>query len=242
VNGQPSHRGQTLVETALVLPLFLMVVMGTIVIGVGVFYQHQLSNAAREAARTAVISSASAQCPAVGHLLAVPTALTPDQLEQIGGSPFACDGPANNWPKLHAAARQAVFGLERSGVHLSACWSGYVDSAGNYDAPAQDPITLADNAYLECTLRRADNTAVDPRVATADLPCPPRPTVDSATTPPGTDGDDKASNLAISTSNIANRVTVYTCYVWRPPMAGFLLIPSEITLRYVVTEALHHQR
>lgn len=235
-------RGQTLVETALVLPLFLMIVMGTIVIGVGVFYQHQLSNAAREAARTAVISSASAQCPAVGHLLAVPTALTPDQIGQIGGVPFACDGPANNWPKLHAAARQAVFGIDRSGVHVSACWSGYVDSAGNYDAPAKDPITAADNTYLGCTMRRADNTAVDPRTSAAELPCPPRATVASATTPRGTDGDDKASNLATSSGENANQVTVYACYVWRPPMAGFLLIPSEITLRYVVTEALHHQR
>jgi hypothetical protein len=242
VIGRGGKNGQTLVETALVMPLFLMVVMGIVVLGVGVFYQQQLANAGREAARKAAISSASAQCPAVGHLLAVPTALTPDQIDQIGGVPFACDGPANNWPKLHAAARQAVFGLEASGVRVSACWSGYVDSSGNYDAPAEDPITLTENTFLECTMRRADNTAANPRTDAADLPCPPRPTVPSATSPPRTDGDDKASNLAISTAEIANRVTVYTCYVWRPPMAGFLLIPREITLRAVVTEAIQHQQ
>ena len=44
-------RGQTLVETALVLPLFLMVVLGIIVMGIGLFYQQQVTNAAREAAR-----------------------------------------------------------------------------------------------------------------------------------------------------------------------------------------------
>ena len=45
--------GQTMVELALVLPLFIMVVVGIIVLGIGVFYNQQLSNAAREAARFA---------------------------------------------------------------------------------------------------------------------------------------------------------------------------------------------
>ena len=42
--------GQTMVELALVMPLFIMVVVGIIVLGIGVFYNQQLSNAAREAA------------------------------------------------------------------------------------------------------------------------------------------------------------------------------------------------
>jgi hypothetical protein len=215
-----------------------MVLFGIIVLGIGVFYQQQIANAGREAARFAAISSASAQCPVVSHLPPVPTALTADQV----GNYYACDGPVNNWPKVHQAAREAVFGLDRSGVHASACWSGYIDAGGNYDAPAVDPATLYDNTFVQCTMRRPDGVAVDPRTASSELPCPPLPTVDSALAPPRTDGDDKASDLAASTGENANQVTVYTCYVWRPPLAGFLLIPQEVTIRAVVTEAMQHQR
>ncbi len=166
-----SMRGQTLVELALVLPLFLMVLIGILVLGIGVFYQHQLTNAAREAARTAAVSSASAQCPVVSHLPPVPTSLTADQVENY----FACDGPGNGWPNLHAAARSLVFGMNKSNVRLSACWSGYVDSIGNYDAPARDPLTLAPNVFLTCTMRRSDGGAVNPRTESDQLPVSSQP-------------------------------------------------------------------
>ena len=56
-------RGQTLVEFALIAPLLFLVVSGIITLGIGVFYQQQLANAAREAARYAAIHSATSQCP-----------------------------------------------------------------------------------------------------------------------------------------------------------------------------------
>jgi hypothetical protein len=37
-------------------------------------------------------------------------------------------------------------------------------------------------------------------------------------------------------------VTAYACYVWQPPMAGFLLLPNQVTLRAVVTEAIQRQQ
>ncbi len=43
-------RGQSFVEFALVAPLFFMVLCGIIVIGIAIFYQQQLTNAAREGA------------------------------------------------------------------------------------------------------------------------------------------------------------------------------------------------
>ena len=55
-------------------------------------------------------------------------------------------------------------------------------------------------------------------------------------------GDDKASNLAVSSMGTANQVTVYACYDWRPPLAGFLLIPETVPLRATITEILQHQR
>ena len=156
---------------------------------------------------------------------------------------------------MTAAARSKVFGVNPTSVQVSACWSGYVDSTGAYDAPAVDPATNLPNQFLGCTMRTADGTAVDPRTQTGQLPCPPRPTADSAFNPPRTDGDDKASNLAVSTGDNANQVTVYTCAMWYPPLGGLgiptpcpggwctiEIIPSAIPIRAVITEALQHQQ
>ena len=41
---------------------------------------------------------------------------------------------------------------------------------------------------------------------------------------------------------VANRVTVYACYVWAPPMAGFLLIPTTVTFRAVISEPIQRQQ
>jgi hypothetical protein len=40
----------------------------------------------------------------------------------------------------------------------------------------------------------------------------------------------------------ASPVTVFTCYVWTPPLSGFLFIPSQITLRAVISESLQRQQ
>ncbi len=51
-----------------------------------------------------------------------------------------------------------------------------------------------------------------------------------------------ASSYVTSTGGNTNQVTVYVCYRWNPPLAGFLLIPSTVTMRAVVTEALQYQQ
>ena len=61
-------RGQAMVEFALAAPLFFLVLVGIIVLGLVVYYTQQLTNAAREAAWFAAVHSASAQCPVVGNL------------------------------------------------------------------------------------------------------------------------------------------------------------------------------
>jgi hypothetical protein len=54
---------------------------------------------------------------------------------------------------------------------------------------------------------------------------------------------DQASSMSDSVTNpIANTVTAYACYVWQPPLAGFLLIPEQVTLRGVVTEPIQRQQ
>lgn len=48
-------RGQTLVEFALILPVFLLILMGIFDLGRAVYYSSTLSNAARETARQGIV-------------------------------------------------------------------------------------------------------------------------------------------------------------------------------------------
>jgi Flp pilus assembly protein TadG len=51
--------GQALVEFALVLPVFLLLAMGTVDLGRGVIYHNLLSNVAREGARVGILHSST---------------------------------------------------------------------------------------------------------------------------------------------------------------------------------------
>lgn len=218
-------RGQTMVELALVLPVFLMVLMGIIVLGIGVFYQQQITNAAREAARFAAISSATAQCPVAGSLDPASPPLTYPL-------PGGCDRKVDGWPKLTAHARDAVFGLPQSAVQVSACWSGYrKDTAtGAIDAPppgTYDTIGPITSIFVQCHI-----DGRDPTTNAQDIPCAP-----------GLATTDQASSMSDAVGRpVANTVTAYSCYIWNPPLAGFLLIPQEVILRAVVTEAIQRQQ
>ena len=112
-------------------------------------------------------------------------------------------------------------------MSLSACWSGYRDAAGAADAPAVDPATSLPNTFHHCTIG-----GTNPLTNASALPCP---------APLTSVGDDQASSLASATHG-TNRVVVYMCYRWTPPMAGFLLIPSTITMRAVLSEAIERQQ
>src|SRR4029077_16914007 len=56
-NGRARRRGQSLVEFALVLPIFLLLIMGVIDAGRLVYMNSTLSNAAREGARTGAVEA-----------------------------------------------------------------------------------------------------------------------------------------------------------------------------------------
>jgi len=217
--------GQTLTEFAIVFPLFILVLFSIIVFGLFVFYNQQLENAAREAARFAAVHSASAQCPTVSRLDPKGPAKPLSYVR--------CDAPEVGWPEMTGAARSKIWGMDPSLVALSACWSGFVDPTGDYDA-----LPVATNSFTDCTIN-----GVNPQVNAAAIKCPPDPTVQSSTTPPQADGDDKASALAaVGSQNYPTRVTVYTCFNWAPPMSGFVLIPSQITLRATFTEVVQRQQ
>jgi Flp pilus assembly protein TadG len=232
LTGSRNARGQALAEFALVFPMFLLLLMSIVVFGLYVFYNEQLANAAREAARYAAVHSSTAQCPTVSRL---------DPPQQIKPRTYTrCDTPEAGWPKMTAAARSKVWGMDPGQVSLTACWSGYVDASNNYDAwPAASP-----NTFTDCTMRGTSSTPINPRTDPDALPCPTT-TAASTSVPPTADGDDKASDTAVDTSlgnHYATTVTVYACFVWTPPMAGFVVIPNQITLRAVITEAQQRQQ
>jgi len=234
--------GQALVEFALVFPIFVIVLFSIITYGLYVFYGQQLENATREAARYAAIHSSTAQCPTVSRL-DPPTTLQPTTY-------YRCDAPEDGWPLMTGAGRSKIWAIAPAQVSFTACWSGYVDQNGNYDALPDSP-----NVFTDCTMRSpGGGTAINPQTNSAALPCPAG-TTGSATSPATADGDDKGSDTAVVTSTTAaspspsvstttypTTVTVYGCFTWSPPMAGFVVIPSTITMRSVITEVLQRQQ
>ena len=222
-------RGQSLAEFAITIPFALMLIFGIISIGLWVFYQQQLENVAREAARYAAIHSSTAICPTASWRDPnAPPASYP-------AAPFHCDGPAAGWPNMVAHARNSVWGTDPAGVEINACWSGYVlptvdvGSFPDYSAAAGFPIADhppeeagAANQFVQCTIG-----GFDPTTESASLGCASGMT---------TAADDPASDLA------GNQVTAYACFAWAPPLAGFLLIPSSITMKAIITEVIHRQQ
>lgn len=230
-----------MVELALVFPLFIAVLVGIISLGIGVFYQEQVTNAAREAARWAAVHSATAACPTIGSL-------DPEGVDPETGFSGAYPEPTTYVPDLSATCyddwtpmidwtRSRIFGLNRTDVQISACWSSYHDTTnGNYDAPPpgtyEIPVgsgtsTTFNTAWAQCRIDGSDPTTESAAIGCAsNLPT-----------------DDTGSSMSEGPGIIiGNRVTAYACYRWSPPMAGFLLIPREVTLRGVVTEPIQRQQ
>jgi hypothetical protein len=225
---KPRSRGQALVEFALVFPILAVIIFGILVYGLYAFYGQQLENAAREAARYAAIHSSTAQCPTVSRL--------DPQVDKPQGW-FRCDSPELGWPEMTTTLRAKIWGMSPSQVSMAACWSGYVDPNDNYDALPQAP-----NVFTDCTINR-----INPKTDADGIACPAPTTIGSAFAAPGqkADGDDKASSLAVAVGNNTHyptTVTVYACFNWRPPLSGLLLMPNQITLRAVITEALQRQQ
>jgi hypothetical protein len=144
---------------------------------------------------------------------------------------------------MTAAARNNIWGMAPNQVSLTACWSGYIDpTTQQRDQNASTPGVV----FKDCTI-----TNVNPQTDPFLLPCP-APVTTPATDPNRetavANRDDKASNVAVvagstgTTTHYPTTVTVYTCFNWKPPMAGFVMIPSQITLRGVVTEVLQRQQ
>lgn len=236
-NLRGSERGQTMVELAMIFPLFAMVFFGIIVLGLGVFYQQQVTNAAREAARWAAVHSVTADCPTIGSL--DPSSTDAESgytgayaiVEPLTYVPDLSATCYDDWTPMTTWARSRVFGIDSSTLNFSACWSSYWDTAtSHFDAPPPGTYPILgtfSTTWSPCTIDGRDPTSDPGAIGCAgDL-----------TT------DDTGSAMSESPGvTIGNRVTAYACYRWTPPLAGFLLIPSEVILRGVVSEPIQRQQ
>lgn len=234
MRGRREPPGQALVEFALVFPIAALVIFGIIVFGLYVFYQQQLTNVAREAARYAAIHSSTAICPTSSWRdpQAPPITYRP--------YPLSCDGPNHPsdpypWPNMTEHARGYAWGLNPNTIWVNACWSGYAPagtvigtpqdfSASSFPRSDNPPVDGSGNTnvFAQCTIDR-----IDPITSTGSLACRSRMT---------TAADDPSSDIP------GNQVTVYACFDWTPPLAGFLVIPSTITMRAVITEVIQRQQ
>jgi hypothetical protein len=202
----------------------MLMLFGLIVFGLYVFYNQQLENAAREAARFASVNSSSSQCPVVSRLDPI--------LSNKYESYYRCDPPERGWPDMTAAARSHVWGMNNNQVSVAACWSGFVDPLGNADALPNPP-----NTFSDCTIG-----GINPKSNPNGIACP-APATTPGSTPYKADGDDKASSIAAKdATQYPTTVSVYACFNWTPPLSGVLFVPATITLRAVVTEALQRQQ
>jgi Flp pilus assembly protein TadG len=101
---RPGRQAQALVEFALVVPWFFLLLFGIIEAGRFIFYYETLSGAAREGARYAIVNGA--------NTLGCPTG-------PAAPGTSACDTAGTN---VVARVRQTAIGLPSSGIAVDRCW------------------------------------------------------------------------------------------------------------------------
>jgi TadE-like protein. len=118
--------------------MFIVILFSLIVLGLYVFYNQQLENAAREAARYAAVHSTRAQCPTVSRLDPILSNTEPDK------PIFRCDAPEKGWIQMVGKARSSIWGMAPNQVAVSACWSGFVSPTRQHDALPELPNRFED--------------------------------------------------------------------------------------------------
>lgn len=91
-----SQRGQTLVEFALILPIFIVVLAGLFDLGRAVFAYNTISNASRESVRVAIVNQTQADVEAEAMKQAVSLGLSASDVTITYGDPSGvgtCSSP-----------------------------------------------------------------------------------------------------------------------------------------------------
>ena len=84
------RRGQTLVEFALILPIFLLIVVGLFDVGRGIYAYNTIANSARAAARVAIVDQDPIAVRAEARQAGVALGLQDSDIELTSCSEFDC--------------------------------------------------------------------------------------------------------------------------------------------------------
>jgi Flp pilus assembly protein TadG len=98
------RRGAAMAEAAIVLSVFLTLVIGTIDLGLGVFYQQVVSHAARQGVRQAIVHGKNA----------------PPKMTAWGPAPYSAAGDSGD--AIPTAIRPYLSGLNPSNVTVQVNW------------------------------------------------------------------------------------------------------------------------
>lgn len=162
--------GQALAEFAIVIPIFLLIVMALFDIGRGVFVYNGLTNAAREAARLAIVNQDKDMVAERARAMAFGTEITttPDDLVNFyRAGPNTDDVEANAVCDGSDATHPVAVGCIAV-VTADATWEAITPIIGNLIGP----IEL--EARSELAIELVCPNSVYPAYATADL-CPRQP-------------------------------------------------------------------
>jgi Flp pilus assembly protein TadG len=128
IRSRTAGRGQALVETALVLPLFLMLLVGVVDMGRAVWATTSLNSAAREATRFAIVHGGSTLTPCpVGTW-------DPSNIRTITAD-ASCPYPSPSKQSIIDAATAAAM-AGGSNVTVTVCYG--VGCTGNTDTPTSN--------------------------------------------------------------------------------------------------------
>lgn len=98
LSGRRGHRGQTLVEFALILPIFVLVLVGIFDFGRGVYAYNTISNASREAVRIGIVDQNVGRLQAEAVKASVALGAEPGDVDVAFLTPDlqgTCASPAN---------------------------------------------------------------------------------------------------------------------------------------------------
>lgn len=129
--GRSRERGQALLEFALILPIFVVAILGLIDVGRAIWANNAVANAAREAARYAAVHGGSATntCP-VGPPV-------PD-VTKVPAASATCPYPSPSKEGVRETARQFLI-AGGSDVVITVCYGSAC--SGDTDSTTPEPAT-----------------------------------------------------------------------------------------------------
>jgi Flp pilus assembly protein TadG len=165
-----ASRGQTLAEFALVIPVFLLIMMGLFDLGRAVFIYNGLTNAAREGARLAIVNQDNGRVLQRAQAMSFGVALTtpPSDIVALYRQTPNTDDVESNEPCDNSDDEHAIAVGCVAVVEADATWQPITPIIGNIVG------TISLTAQSELPIEFVCPNAIYPAYATADL-CPKQP-------------------------------------------------------------------